>query len=215
VSIRVPLCLLIFTVAACAQQNPAAQAARNWRQAHEPAILTEYLSLLSIPNLASDGPNIRKNAAAIVAMMEKRGVKARLLDSPGASPVVFGEIDTPGASRTVTFYAHYDGQPLDPKEWATPPWQPVLRDRSLDQDGKVVALSAAAKIDPEWRIYARSSSDDKAPIMAIATALDAVHAARIALKSNVKFVFEGEEEAGSTNLDKILSANKDLLRSDV
>ena len=214
-SIRVPLCLLIFTVAACAQQNPAAQAARNWRQAHEPAILTEYLSLLSIPNLASDGPNIRKNAAAIVAMMEKRGVKARLLDSPGASPVVFGEIDTPGASRTVTFYAHYDGQPLDPKEWATPPWQPVLRDRSLDQDGKVVALSAAAKIDPEWRIYARSSSDDKAPIMAIATALDAVHAARIALKSNVKFVFEGEEEAGSTNLDKILSANKDLLRSDV
>ena len=214
-SIRVALCGLIVTVAACAQQNPAAQAARNWRQAHEPAILTEYLSLLSIPNLASDGPNIRKNAAAIVAMMEKRGVKARLLEAPGASPVVFGEIDTPGASRTVTFYAHYDGQPLDPKEWATPPWQPVLRDRSLDQDGKVVALSAGVKIDPEWRIYARSASDDKAPIMAIATALDAVHAARIALKSNVKFVFEGEEEAGSTNLDKILSANKDLLRSDV
>ena len=214
--IRVHLWFLIFSASAVfAQQNPAVQAARDWRQAHEAAILTEFVSLLSIPNIASDTPNIRKNAAALMQMLEKRGVKARLLEAPGASPVVYGEAGTPGASRTIMLYAHYDGQPLDPKEWVTPPWQPALRDRSLEQDGKVVALRSDSRIDPEWRIYARSASDDKAPIMAMMGALDAIHAARIALKSNIKFVFEGEEEAGSTHLGAILAANKDLLRSDV
>jgi acetylornithine deacetylase/succinyl-diaminopimelate desuccinylase-like protein len=94
----------------------------------------------------------------------------------------------------VVFYAHYDGQPLDPKEWSTPPWQPVLR---------------------EGRIYARSASDDKAPIIAIATALDALRASGIPLRANVKFVFEGEEEAGSPHLASILAKYKDLLASDV
>src|SRR5471030_1108169 len=85
------------------------------------------MDLLSLPNLARDDVNIRKNAAAVSALLEKRGVKTRLLEAPGAPPVVFGEIDTPGATRTLVFYAHYDGQPLDPKEWASPPWQPVIR----------------------------------------------------------------------------------------
>ena len=168
-----------------------------------------------MPNLARDDRSIRRNAAAVSALLEKRGVKTRLLEVPGAPPVVFGEILTPGAARTVVFYAHYDGQPLDPKEWATPPWQPVLRDRPLDKDGHVIALPAAGNIDPEWRIYARSASDDKAPIIAIAAALDALKAAGIAPRSNLKFVFEGEEEAGSPHLASILAKYKDLLASDV
>ena len=45
----------------------------------------------------------------------------------GAPPAVYGEILTPGAARTIVFYAHYDGQPLDPKEWATAPWEPVQK----------------------------------------------------------------------------------------
>src|SRR6266851_10370545 len=188
---------LAWSAVALAQQNPAALAARNWRETHERAILTEFMDLLAMPNLARDEAAVRKNANAIVSMLEKRGVKARLLEEAGVPPVVFGEIDTPGATRTLVFYAHYDGQPLDPKEWATPPWQPVFRDRPLNQDGRVVALPASGKIDPEWRIYARSSSDDKAPIIGISAALDALKAARVPLHSNIKFVFEGEEEAGS------------------
>ena len=129
--------------------------------------------------------------------------------------MVYGEIVTPGAVRTVIFYAHYDGQPLDPKEWATPPWEPVLRDRPLEKDGRVIALPAAGRIDPEWRIYARSASDDKAPLAALAAALDALQAARIPLRSNIKFVFEGEEEAGSPHLSEIIAKYKDTLRSDV
>src|SRR3954468_21848560 len=83
---------------ACAQQlSPAAAAARNWRQAHEAEILRELTGLLSIPNVASDTENIRKNADALVSMLQRRHVDARLLTTEGAPPVVYGEIKTPGA----------------------------------------------------------------------------------------------------------------------
>jgi acetylornithine deacetylase/succinyl-diaminopimelate desuccinylase-like protein len=205
----------VLTAAAQAQQNPAAAAAHNWREAHERAILMEFMDLLSMPNLARNDHDVRNNAASILALLNKRGVKTRLLEQPGVPPVVFGEIATPGATRTLVFYAHYDGQPLDPKEWATPPWQPVLRDRPLNEDGRVVPLPASGPIDPQWRIYARSASDDKAPVIAIAAALDALQAARIPLRSNIKFVFEGEEEAGSPHLASVIEKYKDLLGSDV
>jgi len=192
--LRAALLSIAFVALAQAQPNPAAAAAHQWRAAHEQAILAEFMDLLAIPNLASDQPDIRRNAAAVSAILEKRGLKTQLLEVPTAPPVVYGAIESPGAARTVIFYAHYDGQPLDPKEWATPPWHPVLRD---------------------GRIYARSASDDKAPIIAIATALDALDAAGIPLRSNIKFVFEGEEEAGSPHLASILAKYKDLLASDV
>src|ERR1700675_3948124 len=125
---------LIFAAIAFAQQHPASSAARSWRETHEVSIVHEFMDLLSMPNLARDDANIHKNASAIVKLLEQRGVTARLLEVPGVPPVVFGEIAKPGATRTLVFYAHYDGQPLDPKEWATPPWQPVLRDGPLDRD---------------------------------------------------------------------------------
>ncbi len=211
------LIALVFAIPMCvdAQQNPAAVAARGWRETHEGPILAEFMDLLAMPNLARDDANIRKNAAAIVKLLEKRGVKTRLLEVAGVPPVVFGEIDTPGATRTLVFYAHYDGQPLDPKEWATPPWQPVLRDAPLDRDGRVIPLPANGPVNPEWRIYARSASDDKAPVIAISTALDALKAAHIPLRSNIKLVFEGEEEAGSPHLASIIDKYKELLGGDV
>src|SRR4026209_2420842 len=137
-------CVLFFAPIIFAQTDPAALSARKWRESHEAAILHEFSKLLAIPNLASDSPNILKNAAAVQRLLDKRGVKTRLLEATGAPPGVHGEISSPGAARTVLFYAPCDGQPLDPKEWSTPPWEPVVR---------------------EGRIYARSASDDKAPIM--------------------------------------------------
>lgn len=213
--IRIFALLAAFSALLAAQTNPAALAARQWRQQHERAIVTEFESLIAIPNIARDQPNIQRNAAFIVKMLQSRGVAARLVEEPGANPVVFGELKTPGATRTLVLYAHYDGQPLDPKEWATPPFEPVLRDRSLEKDGRVIPLANAKfPLDPESRIYGRSTSDDKAPILAIVTALDAIHAADIALHSNIKFAFEGEEEAGSKNLERIIAAHKDLFSAD-
>src|SRR5258708_37719814 len=89
-----------LTGLAPAQTNPAAVAARRWRQAHEPAIVGEFVELLSIPNIASDRVNIRRNAHAIVKPMEKRGIAAQLAEEPGANPVVSGEERAPVAQRT-------------------------------------------------------------------------------------------------------------------
>src|SRR5579862_7193308 len=200
--------LTLFAILACApavfaQSNPAALAARKWRQQHERAIVDEFIALLSVPNIASDHVNIQKNAELIAKMLDKRGVAPRLVSVSGANPVVFGEIKSPGATRTLVFYAHYDGQPLDAKEWVTPPFSPVLRDKSLDRDGRVIPLPQT--FDPESRIYARSAGDDKDNVVSLLTALDAIHAAGLKTRSNIKFVFEGEEEAGSTNFGAILS----------
>jgi acetylornithine deacetylase/succinyl-diaminopimelate desuccinylase-like protein len=206
---------VLWAALAAAADNPAAGAARAWRAAHEREILAELTGLLSIPNVASDDANIRRNAKAIVELLARRGIAAQLFESAGARPLVYGAINAPRATRTVVFYAHYDGQPLDPKQWASEPWKPVFRDHPLDQDGRVVSLPGSGAIDPEWRIYARSASDDKAPIIALAAALDALKAARIPLRSNIRFAFEGEEEAGSPHLGAILAQHKDVLGGDV
>jgi acetylornithine deacetylase/succinyl-diaminopimelate desuccinylase-like protein len=196
--------------------DPAALAARQWRRQHERAIVDEFVRLLAIPDISSDRANIQRNAETIAAMLEKRGIAARLVSVPSGNPVVFGEIKTPGATRTIVFYAHYDGQPLDPKEWATPPFTPTFRDKRLEEDGQVVALPAPGQpFHPEWRLYARASADDKAAIIAMLAAIDAIRAAGLKTRSNIKFAFEGEEEAGSTNLERTLAANKDLFAGDL
>ena len=212
------LALLIsfLPAVAAAQPNPAAQAARIWRQQHERAIVDEFVTLLSIPNIARDRDNIQRNAEAIAAMMATRGIRPQLVAVPGGNPIVFGEIRTPGATRTIAFYAHYDGQPLDPKEWASPPFEPTLRDKPVEDGGRVIPLSpAGTAFDPEWRLYARGAADDKAPIVALMAAVDAIRAAGLTFKANVKLAFEGEEEAGSLNLERTLAAHKDLFAADL
>jgi acetylornithine deacetylase/succinyl-diaminopimelate desuccinylase-like protein len=192
-----------FYVAAClaitclAQVPP--QAARQWHTAHQKEILDEFVALLEIANVASDTPNLRRNADTLVAMLKKRGVEARLLTVPDAPPVVFGEIKTPNAKHTIVFYAHYDGQPVTPPEWeGASPFTPVMR-----------------KVNGEDRIFARGASDDKGSIMAQLAALDALRAANVPLKSNIRFVWEGEEEAGSPHLESILTQHRDLVHGDV
>jgi acetylornithine deacetylase/succinyl-diaminopimelate desuccinylase-like protein len=196
--------------------NAAADAARAWRQEHEQRILDEYLELLRIPNVSRDMANVRRNAEQLLAMMRARGLNPRLLESPNSSPLVYGELTAPGATSTFVFYAHYDGQPVAAGEWASPPFEPLLRTARLDLGGRPVTADERRRgLDPEWRIYARSASDDKAPIMAMMAALDALKAAGIKPRATLKFVFEGEEEMGSPHLREHLAAHQDLLRGDV
>ena len=191
---------------------------REYRRANEHKILREYVDFLSLPNVASDIQNIKRNAARIMAMMQERGLNPRLLEgtTPNTPPAVYGEWKTPGAQRTLLFYAHYDGQPTDPKQWTkTLPWQPVFRTAALEAGGEIVPAPAeGTPINPQWRIYARSASDDKAGVMAILLAFSALRDKAIALNSNIKFFFEGEEEAGSPHLVEIIKRHKDLLEAD-
>jgi acetylornithine deacetylase/succinyl-diaminopimelate desuccinylase-like protein len=190
-------------------------AARRHRESHEAEIARELADLLAMPNVATDSANIRRNAAALIEMMRRRGVAARTLEGDGGPPAVYGEIRSPGATRTVVFYAHYDGQPVEASQWAAAPWTPVLRDGSLAAGAKVIPLpSSGQRMSGESRIYARSASDDKGAIIAMLAALDALRAGGIQPSVNLKFFFEGEEEAGSTHLRRLLEIHRDLLRAD-
>src|SRR5437870_2520181 len=143
-------------------------------------------------------------------MFDKHGLATRFLTVEGAPPIVVADLKVPGATRTIAYYAHYDGQPVDATQWKSPPWTPVMRDAA----GNDVDWRAAAAIDPEWRLYARSAGDDKAPIVAMAAALDALRAASAHPSQNLRFVFEGEEEAGSPHLAAYLARYPDVLRPD-
>jgi acetylornithine deacetylase/succinyl-diaminopimelate desuccinylase-like protein len=178
---KIPALLLIVLLAcnfaAQAQSPRAALVAREWRKAHEANVIKQFTMLLSIPNVASDRDNIQRNADLLVSMLEKRGVESQLLRIQGANPIVFGEVKIPNAKHTIVFYAHYDGQPVTPAEWeSNAPFTPVMR-----------------KVNGEDRIFARSASDDKAAIMAQLAALEALRATNMPFRSNIRFVWEGEE----------------------
>ena len=177
----------------------------KYRLAHENGIVAEFARLLSIPNLASDTPNIERNAQAIATMLKNRGVGVELLRIPEAPPIVYGRLSAPRVRPTVGIYAHYDGQPVDSSQWQSPPFSPVLKNVA----GRTVDWKTQNHYDPESRIYARSAGDDKAAIAAIMTALDALSSVNEHLSVNVKFLFDGEEESGSPNLAEILSKYPD------
>src|SRR5579859_7540557 len=193
--------ILLFTLllAATLHAQSAPQVVREWTAAHRQQILDHFTALLSIPNVASDTANIRRNADTLVDLLKSRGVEARLLSIPGANPVVYGEIRTPGAQHTIVVYAHYDGQPVTPADWTGgDPFKPRFAD-----------------VNGEQRVYGRSASDDKAAIMAQLTALHALQEEHVPFRANIRFVWEGEEEAGSPHLEQILEANRDLVHGDI
>ncbi|WP_028968903.1 M20/M25/M40 family metallo-hydrolase [Sphingomonas sp. URHD0057] len=182
------------------------------------AQLKEFSELLAIPNVATSIPDIRRNADHIMAMMEKRGLKPRLLegDSADVPPAIYGEWLVPGAKRTLVLYAHYDGQPVTPEDWkATQPFEPKFYSDRLDRGGKPLPFPASGQpIADEWRVYGRAASDDKLGVMAILEAVAALKAAGKRPAYNLKIFFEGEEEQGSPHLAALLAKHRETLKSD-
>jgi acetylornithine deacetylase/succinyl-diaminopimelate desuccinylase-like protein len=203
-------------VVVSAQDTPTVETVRRWRQQHERGILTDMVGLASLPNITGDIAALARNADAISEHLQRRGIAVTRVGPPGAAPVVVGTWLTPGATRTIALYAHYDGQPLDPQEWSTPPFEPVLRDGRVEDGGRVVAFpQEGARINPEWRLYGRSTADDKAPIVAMLAAVDAITASGLRRTANIKLIFEGEEEASSVNLQRTIAGNRALFAADV
>ncbi len=202
---------------AAADPAPAMAAAAKHVAAHEAAIMAELRELLALPNVATNEADIARNAALLVRMLEKRGIAARVLETPGAPVSVYGELATPGANRTLLFYAHFDGQPVGPEDaWLSPPFSPTLRAGRAEDGAAVIGWdSARHPLPDEARLYARSASDDKGPIVAMLAAIDALRAAKIPLSANLKFCLAGEEDAGSPILARTLATHRERLASDL
>lgn len=175
-------------------------------------ILQDFKTLLSIPNVAYDLPNINKNADHIIAELNKRGVETKLLRMVGTPPIVYGYYPVKGAKRTLAFYVHYDGQPADKTNWTHDPWKPTYYSKAMYDGGEPIDFPTSMdQVNDEHRIYARSAGDDKAPVITILTALDLIQANKIKATSNLVFFFEGQEEAGSRQLQQYLNDNRDLV----
>ncbi len=204
--------VLLLSPAVAFTQADGLGIARAHRERHGARIIREYAELLAIPNVASDSVGIWRNAEFLRDALADRAVRSELLTLPGAPPIVYGELRVPGASRTLGLYVHYDGQPVDPSRWRHAPWTPVVYTRAMDQGGQLRAMPADGEpIDPEWRIYARSAGDDKVPLGALLPVLQAFQEADVTPTSNVKFFFEGEEEAGSRHLAQYFETYGDRL----
>jgi acetylornithine deacetylase/succinyl-diaminopimelate desuccinylase-like protein len=195
------------------------EAAKAYFAAHPGLVVQEYADLLSLPNRASDSENIRRNAEWIRDALARRGVRAEILDVESAPPVVYGVLkagNPTSDTRTIGVYAHYDGQAVVLDKWKHSPWEATLYTRAMEAGGRPRPYPKDGDaIDPEWRLYARSASDDKASVMSLLAGLDALQAAGIPLESNLVFFLEGEEEAGSRHLGDYMDKYHDKLETDV
>ena len=163
---------------------------------HHAAIFREFTDFVAIPNIHGDIPNLKKNAEYLRDMLTRRGMNPEIWQAtPDVAPTVFAEKLVPGASRTILFYVHFDGQPIDRARWKQPdPFVPVLRDGSVDSGGRILANTGSlGEFPPEWRLYARGAGDDKGPIEAFVSALDALGDKPA---NNIKLILDGEEEGG-------------------
>ena len=164
---------------------------------HAARHLEEFFEFLSIPSISTDPAyvgEVRRAAEYLVSEFRALEFDVELCETPG-HPIVFAQWLGAEGAPTVLFYGHYDVQPPDPLElWDSAPFEPTVRD---------------------GRIYARGASDDKGPVFAHVKGLEALKAVTGTLPINFKFVLEGEEECGSSNLDPFLEANKERLAADV
>jgi acetylornithine deacetylase/succinyl-diaminopimelate desuccinylase-like protein len=169
----------------------------EYLEAHHDKILRELIEFARIPTVSTDPAHredmVRGANWAAARLAESGPIEVRTV-STGGHPVVYGEwLGAPGAP-TLLVYGHYDVQPPDPIErWQSEPFEPEVRD---------------------GRLYGRGVSDNKGPMLIPIKVAEAFFATRDGLPLNVKFVFEGEEEIGSRNLEPFIAANAAMLRAD-
>lgn len=169
----------------------------EYLDAHEDEILRDVLEFASIPSISTDANykgEVARAAQWVSQQLSEAGPLTADIFQTEGHPIVFAEwLGAPG-QPTVLVYGHYDVQPPDPLEkWTTPPFTPTIRN---------------------GRIYARGVSDDKAPLLTTIKVAQAFFASTGRLPLNVKFLFEGEEEVGSPNLEGFISEHAQRLQAD-
>jgi len=157
--------------------------------------LKEYLAIPSISALPEHAGDVKACAEWTAAEMGRVGLEnVRLVETPG-NPVVYADWLHAEGAPTILFYGHYDVQPVDPLElWDSPPFEATVR---------------------EGEIYARGAADDKGQIFMHFKAVEACLKQNDRLPVNIKFILEGEEEVGSTNLDNFIRDHRDELQANV
>jgi acetylornithine deacetylase/succinyl-diaminopimelate desuccinylase-like protein len=169
----------------------------EYLSAHHDRSLQELIEFVRIPSVSTDprhAGDVARAAEWVAAQLQRAGpIDVRSIATSG-QPVIYGEWLGAPSAPTLLVYGHYDVQPPDPFErWLSAPFEPEVRD---------------------GRLYGRGVSDNKGPMLIPLKVAQAFFATRGGLPLNVKFLFEGEEEIGSRNLEPFLVANREMLRAD-
>lgn len=177
--------------------------AQDYIQKNKERFLNELLDLIRIPSVSADSrhkADMVKTAEFVKKSLIDAGAdKAEICETAG-HPIVYGEKIIDPAKPTVLVYGHYDVQPPDPLNlWHSGPFEPVIKKTDLH---------------PEGAIYARGACDDKGQFYMHVKAFESMMKTNT-LPCNIKFMIEGEEEVGSSNLGKFLEGNKEKLKADV
>ena len=176
---------------------------QDYIQKNKDKFLEELFEFIKIPSVSADlsfKKDVLKAASFLEQNLKEIGVDNVELFPTDGYPIVYGEkiIDT--NLPTILVYGHYDVQPADPYElWDSDPFKPIIKQTDIHPDGA---------------IFARGACDDKGQMFMHVKAFEAMYKSG-ELSCNVKFMFEGEEEVGSKNLEKFVRSNVELLKADV
>ncbi len=208
------ICLLGLASPGLAQNKniPLDELARK----HAIRSFSEFYELLSLANDAHVPADIEKNVQWCEAAFAKRGFTTQRLTT-ATVPLLLAERPSKNAKKTVLIYLQIDGQPVNPTQWEQEsPWKPALKERT--SDGRWVEIPYARLQEephPEWRIFARSTSDAKGPAAAFLASLDALAESRRSPNYHLKVIMDFEEELGSPHLPGAVETFKQALKADM
>lgn len=209
------LALLLCITGPCwgiAQPNADTLALRHAR-----AVFDEFRELLALANDAHFPEDIEKNMQWCEAAFPKRGFTTRRLTT-ASLPLLLAERKSKRRDApTVLAYLQLDGQPVDPEFWdQESPWKAVLKKPAPEGGWEAMPWEKLqGTIDPDWRIFARSTSDAKGPVMAFLAAMDGLNARGLDLPYHLKVIMDFEEELGSPPLPKAVEDYQKELSADV
>lgn len=178
--------------------------------------ITELIEFVAIPNDAIHPKDIDKNIAWLHDAYKSRGFTTRTLETSNL-PLFFAEMHIDNTLPTILFYAHLDGQAVDPSKWdQKDPYQVVLKEKK--EDGSFENLSMKmlnGELHPDWRLFGRSAADDKAPIVSFLHTIDLMKRSNIHPQCNIKVILDSEEEKGSAPLPAAVRKYKETLSADL
>ena len=176
--------------------------------------VSELREFLALPNDANDPAAMPRNTEWLAEAFARRGFSTKDLSSADYA-LLQAERSSRDAARTILFYLHFDGQPVDASQWQQPnPYEAVLKERRGGGWEAVPWSSLEQGLDSEWRVFARSASDDKGPIVMLLHAIDRLEREKRPLTSNIKVILDGKEEKGSPRLAERIEAHRELLSAD-
>ncbi len=204
------IALFLSSLCLNAQRNWDAQIDNNLR-----SVLQKHKALVSIPNLPENRENMLKNVDWVTNEFNVLNFKVTALESP-TLPVLFAEKSYNPDFKTVLFYFHLDGQPVNPKMWdQDDPFIPVLKAQNKKGNWDTIPWdNLNSEIDDDWRVFARAAADDKAPIIMILSALEILQQQKQEPTFNIKIVIDLEEEYSSEGFLSTLDKYKNVYASD-